>query len=122
MEINVLENSISFCDKFSKAKVIITPDHIEITLLYVDIENRLKGYGKQILSYILNYIDFNYPTNKIITISPLPLDRHGLNLTQLIEFYQKFHFKVSKNPTRDKPYLMKRDNLYSKNKYKKDVA
>ncbi len=43
---------------------------------------------------------------KLISLNPLPIERDGLNLNQLIVFYRNFNFVSSSRYNRTYPYLM----------------
>jgi hypothetical protein len=45
---------------------------------------------------ILEYIKINYENITHISLSPTPLDSNGLNIEQLIRFYEKLGFKKAK--------------------------
>jgi len=96
------DNNISFANVTIDYKTNI----VFLELLKVVPEYRNSNLAKNILTKIIAYIkSIGY---KLINLNPLPLDRNGLNLDQLIDFYKKFNFISSSNYDRAYPYMMSR--------------
>lgn len=100
------KNEILFTNKYCFGKITLLDDLIEISLMKVELKWRNKGYGTKFMEYILSHIKTNFPSIKKVILSPLPLDRNGLVLKDLIAFYKKCGFKNSDDCSKDKPYMM----------------
>jgi len=112
MKIIEKENRIYFDNHTAYGNISIHDEYIKLELIRVHAQYRRKGFARELLDKIIQYIKTNFIQKKII-LSPLPLsggdtNNTVLNLPKLITFYKKNNFKDSPEKTRDEPYLMVR--------------
>lgn len=89
------------------ANISIKEDTLELQLIETLPQFRRFQIATKLMINILHYIkEQNY--FKVIYLNPLPLDRFGLNLNQLIHFYSKFGFSFSELKDIHKPNLMEK--------------
>lgn len=100
------ENKIYFQNKYCHAKIEVDNQLAEICMIQVEPIYRNQGYAKKLMSYLMSFIKARYPNTRKIILSPLPLDRNGLQLKALRIFYQKYGFKDARLKPQDKPYMM----------------
>lgn len=106
MEIKEENNRIYFnYDDKSYANISIEDNKICLELIKTSPKFRHCGFAKRLLAEILKYIKLRFKSFRIY-LDPLPLDTNGLNINQLISFYNKFGFKESKQRDIHHPYLM----------------
>jgi len=112
MKIQEKENRIYFDNHTAYGNISIHNDYIKLELIRVHAQYRRKGFARELLDKIIQYIKENFIQKKVI-LSPLPISNGGnkdtiLNLPKLITFYKKNNFIESKEKTQDEPYLMVR--------------
>ena len=112
MKIKEKENRIYFDNQTAYGNISIHNEYIKLELIRVHAQYRRKGFAKELLDKIVQYIKENFIQKKIV-LSPLPLGNGDpnetvLNLPKLITFYKKNNFNESQEKTREEPYLMVR--------------
>lgn len=94
-------------DDKSFANISIKEDTVRLELIKTLPQFRKFHIATKLMLQILQYIK-EQKLYKIIYLNPLPLDRLGLDLEQLIVFYSKFGFKSSPLKDQHCPYLMEK--------------
>lgn len=109
MEIKQLKNRTYFnIDNKAYANISFEEEYkiVCIELIKVDLEYRQNGFASTLFDKVIEYIKTS--GYKRIELNPLPLDRHGLNLNELISFYKRRGFNVTCENRRESPYLMQK--------------
>lgn len=97
MKITLEKNKIYFNDADKAfANITINDTLVYLELIKVDVKFRGRSLATELMIKILEYIKTNYKDITHIALNPTPLDSNGLNLEQLIIFYEKFGFKKVK--------------------------
>ena len=91
----------------SFANVSIKGNNIKLELLETLPKFRNSHFASNLMQDIINYLK-SLDTYKMIYLNPLPLDRFGLELEDLIKFYKKFNFYESSKKDIHCPFLMQR--------------
>ncbi len=92
---------------FANVTINTKKNSVFLELIKVLPTYRKNHLASRMLSTVMKYIkNLGY---KIINLNPLPLDMNGLNLTELINFYQKYNFKSAIIQDRAYPYMMSRN-------------
>ncbi len=109
MEVERKDNKVHF-NYFDRAYAVISineeKNHISIDVLNVDPIYRGMGIASTVVDEILKYIRSFFSKYKEVTLSPLPLEESGIQLSHLINFYKKFGFILVQSEDESKPYLM----------------
>lgn len=93
MKIKVKENKIYFDDGKVFGNIKVKEKSVNIELIKVLPPYRHKRLATSFVEYVLRYINSNIKNANRITLTPLPLDSDGLNIEQLISFYENFGFR-----------------------------
>ena len=95
-------------DEKSFANVSIDNGFAKIELIKTLPKFRNKKLASKLLNKIINYL-LKEKKFKHLYANPLPLNHEGLNLEQLIMFYEKHGFIKVKDKSKHEPYLMVRE-------------
>lgn len=105
-----IKNNKIFFNEEDKAFANLTFDKnnksIHLELIKVVPKYRRMHLATLLMKELLLYVDRSGYT--YVDLNPLPLDKQGMNLKQLMVFYEKFGFKLSENNPKYSPYLMNR--------------
>ena len=93
MNVNRIDNKIFFNDEEKAfANITIGKYSVKIELLKVEQAYRGMKLASNLLSKIISFIKTNILHVKEIVLSPLPLEKSGLNIDELISFYERYSF------------------------------